>query len=433
MVASKIQSPYLPLTLRPSRSTLADPRGRGINHLNAYSYDGPLMSPLSAWNTPISAAALPDPKSDDIMATTIDSDGHGRRLGWQIVDRRGFSVSFEDPLYSGYSALIWFSDETVPAVPVYQRYDYPDPAGTLTALWPGSPVRIPAAATTATGSDGQMVVWDQSNRRLYEFWRAVKVPPYPTLPTPIPPGTPAGWYTGDLHCWSDFESLPTNLASYYGESHDSGLGYRDYTRPGGMWSSRYPAAGGPASNEWHPSGNAYGGSLTIGHILHSEIVRGHIPHALRYTVLTPTNHHYAQGLGIDDVSPNIGCCADGDITTPSSPYGAHLISDTLHQVPMGSRIRIKKSVDIAERASHADIPRAATIIGSCLQVYGAYLTDRGGQTSIQAETLSGKDVTWTGVLGKWTPSVFLPSDFEVMSLPAVLGTRSVIAPEWVTL
>jgi len=436
---ARIQTPYGPLVLRPNRASLADPRGRGPAHLNSYSYDGPKFSPFSAWNTPISARAQVDPMSDEFMRQTVDSDGHGRTLGFQILDRRGFTISFEDPLYSGFSTLFWYADETIPAVSVTQRYDYPNPAGTLTAPWPGSPVRIPNAATSATGSDGQMSVWDMSTRILWEMWRAQKVPPYVTDPTPIPPGTPAGWYAGDLHGWSDFLARPTDPASYYAESIDSGLGYRDYTRPGGTWTTRFGAVGfvagpqvGAAGGEWHPAGNAYGGSQSGGHIMYAEMLRGDIPHALRYTVLTPMNHHYAQGLGVDGISENIACCCDGDITTSGSPYGAWLMSDTTHQVPMGSRIRIKASVDVAARARNAQNPRAATIIGACLQRYGAYLVDRGGQTSFQAETLSGKNVSWVGLLNKDDPRVFLPQDFEVMSLPPTLGTRAVVAPEWQT-
>jgi 5,6,7,8-tetrahydromethanopterin hydro-lyase len=51
---------------------------------------------------------------------------------------------------------------------------------------------------------------------------------------------------------------PRSARILYGHADeiDSGLGYRDYTRPGGMWTT---------PGEFHPAGNACGASQSAGH------------------------------------------------------------------------------------------------------------------------------------------------------------------------
>ena len=128
---------------------------------------------------------------------------------------------------------------------------------------------------------------------------------------------------------------------------------------------------------------------------------------------TPQNRHYAQGLGVDGVTPNIASHADGDDAN----------ADSASNIPEGARIRLKAGVDVDARCAAAPHPAACRAIGDALRDYGAYLVDRGGHPAIYAEDLTGKDVSWNGVLEARDTSGFPPGDFEVLSLPSPLQAR----------
>jgi hypothetical protein len=338
--------------------------GRGANWLNAYTYDGPLYSPSSAWNTPIPASAQVDTNSGGMMATAIDGDGQGRTLGYQMSTHTNFHVSETS---GGFSVRVWYADASVAPVVTKDRYGFTVSAGTA---HPNSPIRIPTVATPASGSDGHMVVWDVVDGYIHEFWNALD-------------NGDGTWSMGQNVRWKAY-----------------GDGYQPLTPHTILHGAR-----------------AFGASLMGGQIRYWELRNGFIAHALSYSYTTSANHNYAQGIGADGISINIASSTDGD-------YSSGLLAvDTAYQVPHGARIRLKASVDVAARAAGATHPATARTIGYCLQRYGAYQCDRGGQPSFYAEDLTGKSVSWTGILTTLDTSVFLPADFEVLSLPTVLEVR----------
>jgi hypothetical protein len=174
----------------------------------------------------------------------------------------------------------------------------------------------------------------------------------------------------------------------------NGLGYRSYT------------------DHWKNGARAFGGSILGGLIRYQELKDGAIHHALSFAYPTPQNRHYAQGLGADGITPNIASHSDGDDANADSPFN----------MPEGGRIRLKAGVDVAQRCAAAPHPASCRAIGDALKGYGAYLVDRGGHPTMFAEDLTGKSVSWSGLLDAKDTSVFLPGDFEVLALPTLTAS-----------
>ena len=261
----------------------------------------------------------------------------------------------------GYSAPVWYSDSSVAAVAVKDTNGWFTCAGCAYDL---SPVRIPATALAARGADGHMVVWDTSNHTVYEFWQAGK-------------HADGSWSAG--------------VAVAFDEH---GPGYRAFT------------------DHWHNGARAFGGSLLGGLIRYQEVKGGTIKHALSFAYPTPQNRHYAQGLGADGVTPNIASHADGD--------GAN--ADSTANIPKarasaeGGRGR---NGALRRGAAPGPLPHHRERLAGLRGVPGGPRRAPG----LSAEDLTGKDVSWNGVLEARDTSGFRPGDFEVLSLPSPLQAR----------
>jgi len=116
-----------------------------------------LFSPASFWNSPLPADAQLDAQSGELVEAfdrLIASEEKANVGPW--INTTSYSV----PLY------------TVPAdqptVPVALDHS---PDGALSAAW--SAVPLPADAKPAAGTDGDLVVWQPSTDRLWEFWKMV--------------------------------------------------------------------------------------------------------------------------------------------------------------------------------------------------------------------------------------------------------------------
>ncbi len=281
-------------------------------------------------------------------------------LGKNMVDNGNFKLAYEN---FGFSVSLWYADASVPVAPVLSTYGYD--GSSIGGAFPVAPIgiRIPRGAHVPTGSDGHVAILDYVGGYVWSFWRLVD--------------------NGD-GTW------------------DAGHVRRDSLAGDGYTASG--AQNGP---------RAYGGSALGGLIRYTELKAGIIQHALGFSYATPRNHHYAQGLGADGYSVGIASSCDADDAN----------ADTSYNIPEGARIRLKASVNVATRAAGATHVATATTIGNALKTYGAYLIDRGGHPTLYAEDLTDKSVSWTGLLQADDSAVFLPGDFEVMSLPAVLGVR----------
>lgn len=253
-----------------------------------------------------------------------------------------------------YTVPIWYADSSTPRYKVW-----------CTAGWGcgpgfGDDVPIPDEAQFDPAGDGHMVVIDLERQLSYEFWRAWK-------------GN-SGWYAG------------------------FGIVFNTRADPAG----EYPYFGGvldPVGHQystWTPSARASGVSLLGGLIRYGELSAGRIDHALAFSF--PYTRGDAYALPMATHSDNMH--------TPDRMAG--------HNLPLGAHLRLRADVHVDERCGGN--PSCAAI-GRALQEYGMYLVDTSYRTTLYAEGLYGKDVSWEGLLGRRDATSFGAHDFEVLALP----------------
>jgi len=110
----------------------------------------------SFWNKPVASLAPLDPRSAEIVSalgSLVTTEELAKSGPW--INTTSYSV----PVY------------TVPAgqPTVSVQLTAPLPDGALSAAW--SQVPLPAGARPAAGTDGDLVVWQPSSERLWEFWK----------------------------------------------------------------------------------------------------------------------------------------------------------------------------------------------------------------------------------------------------------------------
>jgi hypothetical protein len=115
------------------------------------------FSSSSFWNVPVGEGAVLDPGSGEVMGV------FDRVVAGELRAGSGPWVST-----TNYSVPIYTVGAGQPTVAVRLEHA-PDAA--LSAAW--SAVPLPANAEPAPGTDGDLVVWQPSTDRLWEFWRAV--------------------------------------------------------------------------------------------------------------------------------------------------------------------------------------------------------------------------------------------------------------------
>ncbi len=225
-----------------------------------------------------------------------------------------------------------------------------------TTWWPGLDGPMPDGARPDPGDDRHFVVWDLSAGRLYEFWGAVRA-------------SANRWCGG------------------YGVTFDA-------------------AGPGFQSGEWHGSARAYGGSLAAGAIRYAEMARGRIDHALAMAYPAARGDAFA------------GSHEPGDLFGIASHSGNDLrpAVTTESNIPLGARLRLKRSVNVAQRCG--DNPACQTI-GQALQTYGMFVVDAAGAPVFYAENLAGRSASWDGVLNGKDARAFAAQDFEVLALPTL--------------
>lgn len=114
------------------------------------------FSKSSFWNTPLALDAALDPASSQIagaFAAEVEREAQAGSPPW---------INTTD-----YSAPIYRVPRRQPVVRVELASRYQAPA--LQAAWRRVP--LPADAHPAAGTDGNLVVWQPSRDRLWEFWR----------------------------------------------------------------------------------------------------------------------------------------------------------------------------------------------------------------------------------------------------------------------
>ncbi len=115
------------------------------------------FSPSGPWNAPLASAAPLDPSSSALVGAL------GAEVAAERAGHRGPWINT-----TSYSVPIYTVPATQPTVAV-QLDHAPEPA--LSAAW--SAVPLPGSAKPASGTDGDLVVWQPSSGRMWEFWRLV--------------------------------------------------------------------------------------------------------------------------------------------------------------------------------------------------------------------------------------------------------------------
>jgi hypothetical protein len=218
------------------------------------------FSPQSFWNRPVPADAPIDEQSGQLVGAFDNEIAHEL----QVEEGPGISTT-------SYSVPIYRVPRNQPTVRVRLVSIYPAPA--LQAAWRHVP--IPSQAQPSSGTDGNLIVWQPSTDRLWEFWRAVH--------------TEEGWQAS----WGGaMQNVSTNPGVYGPKA----------------WPGAKPWWGSSAS-----SLSIAGGLITL-----EDLRQGQINHAL--------------AIAIPDVRAGFFASpaqrTDGKSTNPSAlPEGAHLRLD----------------------------------------------------------------------------------------------------------
>jgi hypothetical protein len=116
------------------------------------------FSPSSIWNTPVRGGSPVDPTSPAVVAAFVALIAGEQQVG------NGPWINTTD-----YSVPVYTVKRHEPTVAVRLENHRAEP--TLSRAWRNVP--LPASAQPSAGTDGDLVVWQPSTNRLWEFWRLV--------------------------------------------------------------------------------------------------------------------------------------------------------------------------------------------------------------------------------------------------------------------
>jgi hypothetical protein len=136
------------------------PQSTKLVRLTAETDTGPqrFFAENSIWNTPVSPTAQPEANSAALVAEL------GRQVAAEEREMRGPWINT-----TSYSVPVYTVGPLEPTVSVKLVGHLNETA--LQKAWDAVP--LPADAVPAAGSDHQLVVWQPSSNRLWEFWRLV--------------------------------------------------------------------------------------------------------------------------------------------------------------------------------------------------------------------------------------------------------------------
>ncbi len=128
-------------------------------------------------------------------------------------------------------------------------------------------------------------------------------------------------------------------------------------------------------------------------VRYDEVEAGVIAHALRMSVPAAADRA---------VFPMVG--SDGDSDHPDAP-------------PEGARIRIKRSVDLSRLRRQGKLNRAAFVVATALQEYGAVVGDEGsGSVKVENTVAEGRGWLWEGKLTRSSLAAIPLDAYEVVRL-----------------
>lgn len=221
-------------------------------------------------------------------------------------------------------------------------------------------VPIPDGAEPATGSDGKLIIVDDSTGQVFDLWRAERVD---------------GRWQAE---WGGIYPLDGN-----GSSSQAAYGDGEHHVP---WPQ-------PLSR-----GTGSGLSSLAGVIRVSELEDGVIPHALAFST--------DRACGPANSGPFRWPATTTDGTVEGQPC-----------LPQGARVRLDPEIDLDALPQLTDTERA---IGRALQDYGAYVSDRGGSRMAfaveAARTAEDRSVLRElDLVDDYHPLPGLPMEFAVLA------------------
>ncbi|HEX6607061.1 MAG TPA: hypothetical protein VF276_09125 [Chloroflexia bacterium] len=231
--------------------------------------------------------------------------------------------------------------------------------------WNGAPIGIPVNVVPAT----QPLVPLNLGQ-----WAGVSDPG----PYPIPPNAAIEGGSGDRHVLVVQSGTCLAVELYHADPAG-----------GGAWNADTAARWSLTSNALRPNGwssaDAAGLPILSGLVYYDEVATGAIHHAIRFTTAN---------IGQSYVWP--ARHSDGDSTDPNVP-------------PMGTRLRLKASVDIS------GFDGKTQVILRALQTYGMILADTGGPLNISG----APDGRWNDELLNAMEAVHA-SDFEAVDTSSLM-------------
>jgi hypothetical protein len=217
------------------------------------------FAPTGFWNAQPAAGVALDPSSATVVAAL------SKEVAQEEEVKKGPSINT-----TAWSVPIYTVSSTQPTVKVKLPYASTPPRPALQAAWQAVP--LPANALPAAGTDKHLVVWQPSNKRLWEFWHLEK--------------TAGGW---EAYWGGAMQNAPADSGAYGPEA----------------WPGAVTSWGASAS-----SLSIAGGLITL-----EDLEKGTINHALAIAVPNTREGVYASPAQRTD---------GGDNEASSLPEGAHL-------------------------------------------------------------------------------------------------------------
>jgi hypothetical protein len=267
----------------------------------------------SFWNAPIPSNASLDPNSAPIVAALdADEEAEARAKHGPAINSKAWSV----PIY------------TVPAGQPTVRVTLVNAtSAALQTAWAAVP--LPSGALPAVGTDAQLVVWQPSTDRMWEFWRLEEVGgawqaswggAMQDVSGNYGVYGPESW-PGSTKWWgSSASSLP--IVGGLITLEDLERGVINHALALAVPDTRYGAYASPAmrtdGGSTEPSSLPEGAHLRLDPTL--DLAALHLPHFT--LMLAEAAQRY--GIFVRDTAPNLAFYAQDPIPTGKEPYeGAH--------------------------------------------------------------------------------------------------------------
>lgn len=286
------------------------------------------FSPTGPWNAPIPANPPLEPNSALIVANISTAAANAGSGNLPSINTDSYSTTLYDVSPSTPLQQITIDSSSSPEMNALRR-----------VIAANGGVPIPANAEPAPGSDGHVLIYDGTSRKLYEFWHF-------STPDMNAPGCIGNLpWKNPTPCWRD------------GAWHAEGGGIMDNvdTDPGYFSTTSWPGLT-PDDHAWKWGATATSLPLAGGLITFDDLNSGVIPHALAGAFMKSCQDHYVFPAQRRDGTGN-------DL-------------NALNCVPEGAKIQLDPAYNVGADSN----PPLTKAIERAAQTYGIIIRDRTGGT-----------------------------------------------------